>query len=767
MFRENCILHFFTLKPTVLYLTNNRFADSVGEPFTPVHRSDLNGRAAPVQNPENMKRNLTIVALTASLCLVVVYLTARNYYAGERERIAEFQKDQVSLARRVADQIESFFRDQARALQALQARLAPMPSLSYFLQKAPSEVETYCREEMERSYFRGVSLYDASGRVLYSSEAVPPALSGGAKKATSPKTDSEHGGEVVISYLPPRRSSDSSSPPLLFLISVPVRQSSHSPSLSQPENKLLGMLGMTVDLKAFLENELNSPTMKTASFWLLDKSGLLLFHSEHPQMVLRSIRERDESCTRCHVSFVHAERMLSEKRGAVEYRIRNQPRKVAAFSTARVANAAFVAVLPSDYDRLTARSRKDLRDHLILLSVMIVSLIAGSAWILRNDRLRIKMAEEARHWQSLLEERRKAEEVLRATESKCRVLVDYLPQKIFLKDVHSAYVYCNDNHAQAFLIKASEVAGKTDFDFYPSERARNEIDEDRRIMSSGRAEESDERSLENGREVIFHRFKMPVRDEAGAITGILGIYWDVTEKARLEAIAEAANTMNNIGYAFSGIRHEIGNPINTLKVTLSVLKNRFDVFSRETVKEYIDRAVAEIARMEYLLHSLKSFNMYEILHLQSFPVKSFIDDFLSLVAPDLKRKGIAFECSVDPGTGSASADPRALQQVLLNLISNATDAVEGREAPRVALNVFRNDGLVRLTLSDNGCGMSEDQQKDLFKPFRTSKPAGTGLGLVIVKKMLSGMKGTIRIASRKDYGTTVDISLLEGSDGLS
>jgi PAS domain S-box-containing protein len=711
-----------------------------------------------------MKRNLTIIVLTALLCLVVIYLTARNYSAGERERVAEFQKHQVSHARHVADQIESFLWGQTRALQAL---LPFMPSRDYFLKAAPSDIRAYSRE-MEKKYIRAISLYDVSGRVLYSTEEAPPALKGGEDDPLAWAMQGGHRGEVFISYLALHRGNGDSSPvPLHFLLTVPVYQGPQGQSSPGQGKELLGVLGLTIDLKTFLEEKLKSSVPDLASLWLLDKNGMLLFHSEHPQMMLRNIRQRDEGCGRCHVSFDYAEKILREKRGAVEYQIRNQPQKVAAFSMVNFANVSWVAVLPSDYDRLTAPSRRDLRDHLVVLLIVAVSLIGGSAWILRNDRLRVKMEEEVKYWQNILDERRRAEEVLRATESKCRVLVDYLPQKIFLKDVHSAYVYCNDNYAKALLIKASEIAGKTDFDFYPAEKAQREIDEDRRIMSSGRAEEADGRSLENGREEILHRFKMPVRDEAGAVTGILGIYWDVTEKARLEAIAEAANTMNNIGYAFSGIRHEIGNPINTLKVTLSVLKSRFDVFPKETVKEYIDRAAAEIARMEYLLQSLKNFNMFEILHLQSLPVKPFIDDFLSLVAPDLERKGIVWECSVHPGTGSASADPRALQQVLLNLISNATDAVEGREAPRVVLNVFRNDGLVRLTLSDNGCGMSEDRQKDLFKPFRTSKPAGTGLGLVIVKKMLSEMKGTIRIASRKDYGTTVDISLLEGSDDLT
>ena len=71
-------------------------------------------------------------------------------------------------------------------------------------------------------------------------------------------------------------------------------------------------------------------------------------------------------------------------------------------------------------------------------------------------------------------------------------------------------------------------------------------------------------------------------------------------------------------------------------------------------------------------------------------------------------------------------------------------------------------GFVRIRVRDNGCGMSQEEQKNLFRPFFTSKPQGTGLGLVIVKKMVSKMNGTINIASSPLAGTTVTMTLPEG-----
>jgi C4-dicarboxylate-specific signal transduction histidine kinase len=110
------------------------------------------------------------------------------------------------------------------------------------------------------------------------------------------------------------------------------------------------------------------------------------------------------------------------------------------------------------------------------------------------------------------------------------------------------------------------------------------------------------------------------------------------------------------------------------------------------------------------------------------------------------------------------ADPQALQQVLLNVLNNASEAVNGRRDPKITVEVSRAGGMIRFHVADNGCGIAEDRMKNLFKPFYTTKEHGTGLGLVIVKKMLARMNGTIYIESRKDEGTSVDIELAEGTN---
>ena len=99
-------------------------------------------------------------------------------------------------------------------------------------------------------------------------------------------------------------------------------------------------------------------------------------------------------------------------------------------------------------------------------------------------------------------------------ENKYKALLENLPQKIFLKDKNSVYVSCNENYAKDLKIKAQEIVGKTDYDFYPKELAEKYRADDRRIMKSGRTEDVNEKYIQNGREVFVHTVKTPVRDEA-------------------------------------------------------------------------------------------------------------------------------------------------------------------------------------------------------------------------------------------------------------
>jgi C4-dicarboxylate-specific signal transduction histidine kinase len=263
------------------------------------------------------------------------------------------------------------------------------------------------------------------------------------------------------------------------------------------------------------------------------------------------------------------------------------------------------------------------------------------------------------------------------------------------------------------------------------------------------------------KEFEVHAF--PLFDDAGKVKQVIQYCIDVTEKKRLEAIAEAVNLMDNLGYIFSGIRHEIGNPLNSVKMALSVLDKNLDRYPRQTIRQFVERSLGELSRVEYLLKALKNFSMFETPQMADVNIGLFLQNFSALLEEDFSRQGIHICLDLPGADVFASTDQRAFHQVMLNVLTNAADALAQAERPMIDIAVDTIPGFVRVQVRDNGCGMTLDEHRNLFRPFFTSKPQGTGLGLMIVKKMLSKMKGTIHIETRHLEGTTVTMTLPLGA----
>ncbi|HYW78874.1 MAG TPA: PAS domain-containing protein, partial [Thermoguttaceae bacterium] len=139
-----------------------------------------------------------------------------------------------------------------------------------------------------------------------------------------------------------------------------------------------------------------------------------------------------------------------------------------------------------------------------------------------------------------------------------RILLENLPQRIFYKDRDSVYVTCNENYAADLNTTIQAIEGKTDHDFYPDELAEKYRRDDQRVMTSGETEEFEETYSRDGKEFIVQTVKTPVADEEGQVTGLLGIFWDITERKRAEddlaqsrGILQAAMDQSQAGIAIA------------------------------------------------------------------------------------------------------------------------------------------------------------------------------------------------------------------------
>ncbi len=239
------------------------------------------------------------------------------------------------------------------------------------------------------------------------------------------------------------------------------------------------------------------------------------------------------------------------------------------------------------------------------------------------------------------------------------------------------------------------------------------------------------------------------------------IIQDVTDQKRMDSIAESAINMNNVGTIFSGIRHEIGNPLNSIKMAITVLQKNIHKYSQEEIEVYFKRIFEDIARIEQLLKSFKNFNMYEQPKTEVMDLSDFIMHNTQLITAysSVKDKLIGINVDIEAGSEYVIVDRRALQQVSMNLLANAMDAVQESEEARLLISSYKKGSNVYLEIKDNGCGIPQDSLYDVFKPFYTTKEKGTGLGLALSKKMLEQMSCEIDIKSVHGKSTTICITI--------
>ncbi len=250
----------------------------------------------------------------------------------------------------------------------------------------------------------------------------------------------------------------------------------------------------------------------------------------------------------------------------------------------------------------------------------------------------------------------------------------------------------------------------------------------------------------------------PVFDQEGQLANQVIVKRNITERKRLESIAEAANLMDNIGFIFSSIRHELGNPINSIKVSLSVLESNLESYDTKEIKRFIKRSLSDIVRVEYLLKTLKNFSIFERPDVTETDMASLLDKLIELTEKDLAKQYVMLAINKPNKALTGLVDPRAFLQVLLNLIANAVAALDRTDNKQITLSLMqKRERQIILVIEDNGCGMDKDTIKNLFRPFFTTKPEGTGLGLVIAKKMLSKMNCSITANSEKGHGTQIEI----------
>jgi len=264
-------------------------------------------------------------------------------------------------------------------------------------------------------------------------------------------------------------------------------------------------------------------------------------------------------------------------------------------------------------------------------------------------------------------------------------------------------------------------------------------------------------------------------DELRARLGRIADHWhgrkalqEKTEELRVttQQLWQAAR-LAGVGELAASIAHELNNPLGTISLRIEGLLAKTP--SDDHRRRSLEIVGQEVERMAGLVSNLLQFSRASVDKISKVDVCDEVRQTLELVEYHLRKQQIRVEPEFDPAMPVIFADRQQLRQVLLNLFTNATDAMPtgGRLIPRVRPSAM-SDGVPAVTIevSDTGMGIPSELLPRVTEPFFTTKPEGkgTGLGLAICRRIVQQHHGTLEVESRLGEGTTIRITLPERSD---
>lgn len=214
------------------------------------------------------------------------------------------------------------------------------------------------------------------------------------------------------------------------------------------------------------------------------------------------------------------------------------------------------------------------------------------------------------------------------------------------------------------------------------------------------------------------------------------------------------------------LTHEIMNsvtPVASLAATANEMIGKFNTFDAETTEDIRTAVRAIQKRSEGLLHFTETYRQLTRIpepKFQEVNTVTLLEDVLTLFKPSLAEHAIRLEKKLPATPLPVQVDPELMEQVLINLIKNAAEAVKGRPSPEISIAAAKDaEGTVIIQVADNGPGIPDDLQEQIFVPFFTTKDEGSGIGLSLCRQIVHMHKGSLSVISKVGEGAAFVIRL--------
>jgi len=373
-----------------------------------------------------------------------------------------------------------------------------------------------------------------------------------------------------------------------------------------------------------------------------------------------------------------------------------------------------------------------------------------------------------------ISERKLAEQTLKISEEKYRTMLNASPDGILLIDLQGIITEVSEIGLELFEAKnRDELVGKDFYQFIPLDEKNTIKDIFEKTLSEGLFQNVELKIRKKSQSTFFSEISSTlIQAPDGEPLSFMLIIRDISQRKKMETKQLHADRMANLGEMASGIAHEINQPLNIISMVMDKIlfeTDKTETIDIEFLKIKSDKIFDNITRIRNIIDHVRAFSRNDDNYvLTAFDINSSIQNAVSMIMEQFKHLDINLETQLYPQIPQIVGNTYKFEQVIVNLLTNAKDAVLDRRSKqedycdlRVKIRTYQENQVLIVEITDNGIGIDKDDIHNVMLPFYTTKEEGkgTGLGLSICYQIIKEMNGTIDISSDGINGTKIKLVL--------
>jgi len=701
----------------------------------------------------NIRRTIIVFGIIMIVLLVSALILGMVSAKHMKEIVRDdFNKQQLILASYAANQIE----DNLNFIKTELSLLSLSPSIQYMEVSWPNRMNTTLTRVKEEGVLE-VRFLDVKGETAYIFDKL-----GVSRIIKGRFQDTEYfqwalqksnRNRIYVGEV----TSESEKYPgnIIMILATPTYQESIDDAHPVPTGHMAGVLLFTIDVSSLVGKVIeNIRSGKTGYAWAIDNKGMFLYHPEDEFIgkdAFKARASRKPKVSFDQINLIQKEKMLEGKKGTGWYTsfwhgdIEKETQKLIAYAPVYLTsgqdrNWSIAVVAP--ISEVEGKVHSVYLRQFYIQGVIVLVIVFGSIYVISFERRWARVLEE--EVTKKTEYLTKTLDKLEKSEEKYRTLVESAEDLIFAIDDEGTYLSMNRCASRFFKGDPEDFIGKNMSDLFSKDSAELQMGFVRQVFNTGKNVNVKHPVQVGEREYWFTSNFVGIKNENGKVFNVLGISRDITERKKMED-EQMYNTekLASLGKLSAGVAHELNNPMAIILGFTDLLLENAEPGSKN--HEMLETVEKQALNSKRILESLLGFARYREKTEYASDANEDIEKVLAVVEHMMATKNITVERNLAKDLPKVRGDSGHLQQVFMNLITNAVAVMEGGGVLTIVTRLNEPGNRVEMRFKDTGNGIKKEYREKIFDAFFTTKRVGegTGLGLSVCNGIVTNYGGEI------------------------